>query len=125
MTILMVSLAVIVWFFGRSFIELYSRNPSIIDEATRYRHITVFGYVFFAAGLITVRVMSGAGSSVISMLVTSGCILGLQLPLSYILSHGTHLGSTGIWIGITIGYIIFAIVAWLVLKSKVWMKARV
>ena len=125
MTILMVSLAVIVWFFGRSFIELYSRNPSIIDEATRYLHITVFGYVFFAAGLITVRVMSGAGSSVISMLVTSGCILGLQLPLSYILSHGTHLGSTGIWIGITIGYIIFAIVAWLVLKSKVWMKARV
>ncbi|MCX6139851.1 MAG: MATE family efflux transporter [Candidatus Kapabacteria bacterium] len=125
MSALMVSLAIIVWFFGRPFIELYSSNPATIDEATRYLHITVFGYVFFAIGLITVRVMSGAGSAVISMLVTSGCLLGLQLPLSYFLSHATGLGSTGIWVGITAGYMVFAAVAWLVLRSKIWMKARV
>lgn len=122
---LMMGLAVVVWFVGRPFIELYSSNPTTIDEATTYLHITVFGYVFFAVGLITVRVMSGAGSAIISMLVTGGCLLGLQLPLSYALSHGTNLGATGVWIGILAGYVVFATVAILVLKSKVWLRARV
>lgn len=125
MTILMVLLGIAVWFVGRPFVELYSDNPVILDEATRYLHITVFGYVFFAVGLITVRVISGSGSSIISMLVTAGCLLGLQLPLSYALSHATSLGSTGVWIGITVGYAVFAIVALAVLRTNIWMKARV
>jgi len=125
MVVLMLGLAIFVWFLGRPFIELYTSNPATIDEATRYLHITVFGYIFFAIGLITVRVMSGAGSAIISMLVTAGCLLGLQLPLSHVLSHGTSLGATGVWIGILVGYIVFAIVAILVLRSKVWLRARV
>ncbi|MBK9183551.1 MAG: MATE family efflux transporter [Ignavibacteria bacterium] len=125
MMILMVGLAIVVWFMGRPFIELYTSNPGTLSEATTYLHITVFGYIFFAVGLITVRVISGAGSSIISMLVTSGCLLGFQLPLSYALSHATSLGATGVWIGILIGYIVFAAVALLVLRSRVWLRARV
>lgn len=125
MVTLMIGLALVVWFMGRPFIELYTNNPGTLNEATTYLHITVFGYVFFAIGLITVRVISGAGSSIISMLVTSGCLLGFQLPLSYALSHATSLGATGVWIGILIGYIVFATVSLLVLRSKVWLRARV
>ncbi len=125
MAYLMTGLAVVVWFAGRPFVELYSQNLLTLNEATKYLHITVFGYVFFAVGLVTVRVISGAGSAIMSMLITSGCLLGFQLPLSYVLSHATDLGSTGVWIGITIGYTVFAVVALAVLKSKVWMRARV
>ena len=119
-TIVMTLLSIAVWLFGVPFVKLYTSNPETIASATNYLHITVFGYVFFAIGLVTVRAMSGAGAAFVSMSVTAGCLLGLQLPLSYLFSQTFGMGPFGVWIGILAGYIAFAGAALLVHRSGMW-----
>jgi len=123
--LLMGVLAAAVWLFGVPFVKLYTTSPETIDVATGYLHVTVFGYIFFAIGLVTVRTISGAGAAFTSMAITAGCLLGLQLPLSYGLSQTLGLGPQGVWFGILAGYVVFAIVALLVHRRGTWLTARV
>lgn len=123
LTVLMVSLAVIVWLVGRDFVAAYTQSASTLAAATEYLHITVFGYVFFAVGLVAVRVISGAGASILAMVITAGSLIGVQLPLCYVLSHYTALGQTGIWIGVAGGYAIFCAIALAMLRGGRWMRS--
>ncbi len=125
LSVLMGSLALAVWFFGEPFVRLYTTNPDTVAEAVRYLHTTVFGYIFFAVGLATVRVFSGAGAPFLSMAITAGGLLGLQLPLAWVLSHSTPLAQHGIWIAIVVGYALFAAAALLVYRRGVWKNATV
>jgi putative MATE family efflux protein len=125
LSVLMGLLALAVWFFGEPFVRLYTSNPDTVAEAVRYLHTTVFGYLFFAAGLVTVRVFSGAGAPLLSMAITAGGLLGLQLPLAWVLSNATPLAQHGVWIALVVGYALFAGVALWIYKLGVWKNARV
>jgi putative MATE family efflux protein len=118
--ILMVLLAVGVWFAGRPFVELYTSTPETLSEAMTYLRTTVFGYVFFAIGVVTVRAISGAGAAFTSMFITAGCLLGIQLPVSYLLSHTFDLGPHGVWYGLLAGYMAFAAVSLGVHRTNIW-----
>ena len=118
--ILMIMLALAVWFVGGPFIELYTSNAATVKQAMLYLHTTVFGYIFFAIGIVTVRSISGAGAAFTSMFITAGCLLGFQLPSSYVLSHVLDWGPQGVWIGLLSGYIVFAAIALLVHRSNSW-----
>lgn len=125
LSVLMVILAVLVWLFGDDFVATYTSNPATIQQAVNYLRLTVFGYVFFAVALMAVRVISGAGASMLSMALTVGCIMGVQLPLCYVLSNLTDLGVTGIWIGIPTGYAIFCVVSYMVLRKGNWLAVKI
>lgn len=122
---LMLVLAVAVWLFGTEFVKLYTQNPETIAEATQYLNVTVIGYVFFSTGLLTVRVLSGAGAAVLAMSITAGSLLGIQLPLALILGHGASMGPNGVWIAIALGYAVFTLVSLLVFRSSRWKSAQV
>ncbi|MFM8770921.1 MAG: MATE family efflux transporter [Candidatus Kapaibacterium sp.] len=125
LSVLMAGLAVVVLLFGREFVAAYTRSDGTIEAATQYLHITVFGYVFFAVGLIAVRVISGAGASTLAMVITAGSLIGIQLPLCYALSHTAGMGQMGIWVGVTCGYAIFCCIAYAVLKGGRWLRTSV
>ncbi len=122
---LMIGLAVVVWLAGEYFVRLYTSSPDTLEAALAYLRITVFGYVFFSIGIVTVRAISGAGAAVTSMLITAGCLLGLQFPLAWVLSGPVGLGPTGIWLGILVGYVTFAAVSLLVHRSGRWRSVQV
>jgi putative MATE family efflux protein len=123
--LLMLILAVAVWAFGTEFVELYSRNPATVTEATLYLSFTVIGYVFFSTGLLTVRVLSGAGAAMLAMSITAGSLLGIQLPLAFVLGYYTSLGPIGVWVAVLFGYVAFTIIALLVFRSNRWKTVRV
>lgn len=125
MGILMLALAVVIWFFGRYFIGIYTNVPETAKEGLLYLHTTVFGYLAFAIGLVTIRAISGAGAPYLSMIITVGCLLCFQLPASYVLSHPLSLGPQGVWYGILAGYILFAVVALWVHRLGGWRTAKV
>lgn len=125
LTYLMVFFGVLVYAFGDDFILLYTTTPDTVREATEYMRISVFGYIFFAYGLMSVRVISGAGASILSMTITAGSLLLIQVPLAYMLSHWTPLESSGIWIGIATGYAIFSAIGYAVLKTDRWRSSHV
>ena len=124
-SILMLALAVVVWFVGEPFVRLYTESPETVDHAVSYLRTTVFGYAFFAVGVVTVRAISGAGAAFVSMLITAGCLLGIQLPASYVLANTLELGPQGVWYGLLAGYVAYTITALIVHKSNVWKGIRV
>lgn len=124
-SMLMLILAIAVVAFGTSFVELYTRQSATIAEATNYLRIAVFGYVFFAVGLVSVRSMSGAGAALTSLTITAGTLLGFQLPLSYVLSRTFQMGPIGVWLGIVAGYVAFAGVAVAVHRKGFWRQVTV
>lgn len=124
LTYLMVGFGVIVYAFGDDFILLYTTTPDTVREATEYMRISVFGYIFFAYGLMSVRVISGAGASILSMSITAGSLLLLQVPLAFVLSNWTSLESSGIWIGLATGYAVFAGISYTVVRSGRWLRAK-
>jgi len=123
--LLMLILAAAVWAFGTEFVELYSRNPATVTEATLYLSFTVIGYVFFSTGLLTVRVLSGAGAAMLAMSITAGSLLGIQLPLAFVLGYYTSLGPIGVWVAVLFGYVMFTIIALLIFRSNRWKTVRV
>jgi putative MATE family efflux protein len=128
MAILMVVLGSIVWVFGEDFVRLYVDKGAdlvLVREGVRYLHTTVFGYVMFAVGVVTVRSISGAGAAYVSMAITAGSLLLFQLPISYLLAHGWNWGPQGVWYGIVIGYAVFAVVSLLVHRMNFWRKVAV
>jgi putative MATE family efflux protein len=122
--ILMTALAVGVFFFGQYFASIYTSDPVTLHEATDYMHVTVIGYIPFAIGLVSVRVISGAGAAFKSLGITAGSLLGLQLASSWALSR-TELAQHGVWWGITLGYVLFAVISFLAVRSRSWVHVRV
>jgi putative MATE family efflux protein len=122
--ILMTGLAVGVYFFGTYFASVYTSDPQTLHEATDYMHVTVLGYIPFAIGLVSVRVISGAGAAFKSLAITAGSLLGLQLLTSWALSR-TPLAQHGVWWGITAGYLFFAVISYLAVRSRSWVHVRV
>ncbi len=125
MAILMSVLGVVIWICGKWFVELYTQSPDTITEAMKYLRTTVVGYAAFAIGLVTVRAISGAGAAYVSMAITGGSLLLIQLPLCYLLSKTFSLGSQGVWTGLVIGYTIFACIALVVHRADFWRHVRV
>lgn len=125
LSILMCSLVVAVWFLGEPFVRLFSQNPDVVSVAVSYLHTTVIGYVFFAIGFATIRVVSGAGAALLSMSVIAGCLLGIQYPLALFFSHGLFWGPQGVWYAIVTSNVCFCAIALFVFRSKVWLRAKV
>lgn len=123
--VLMAVLGVVVLAFGSLFVKLYTQQPATVAAATTYLQIAVIGYVFFAIGLVTVRSISGAGAALTSLLITACSLLGFQLPVAYALSRFAGMGPTGVWIGIVVGYAVFALVALVVHRRPFWRTASV
>lgn len=118
-------LAINVFLFADRYASIFTNDAVIIRETTRYLKTAVFGYVFFAMGVVTTRVISGSGASFRSMTIVGGSLIFLQVPLAYVLSHYTGWAQQGIWFGIVGGYILFTIIAFIELSRKKWLNAKV
>lgn len=123
--IIVAVLGFLTYTLGPRFAAFYTSDPIVINETQAYLHISVFGYLFFGIGIISARVISGAGAAYLSLAIVAGSIVLLQLPLVYVLSHFTGWNQGGIWIGAAAGYALFAGIGLYAVRSKVWMEAKV
>ncbi|NQW29406.1 MAG: MATE family efflux transporter [Ignavibacteria bacterium] len=122
---LMLAFALVVYLGGESFVRIFTTDPDTIKEALQYLHISIIGYIFFGIGVVSIRVISGAGAAFLSMGITSGSILGIQLPLAYFLSHIVGWGPTGVWTALVTGYIIFAVISHTAYRMGKWQHAKI
>ena len=125
LTILLSILAIIAFLVGEQFALIFTKDPAIIDATVKYLQIACFGYIFFAFGFVNIRVISGAGATMRSMIIVASTLIGVQVPTAYALSHFTPLRETGIWIGVVISYIALTIVGYQQLKAKSWLKTAI
>jgi Na+-driven multidrug efflux pump len=124
-SILMLGLGVLVFFFGNYFAQIFTNDPNILKETHVYMKITAFSYIPFAIGMISTRVISGAGDTFRSLVLIALILFIVQLPLAYALSKWALLNENGIWYGILISQVAFAFVGYYNMKRKKWMRVKV
>jgi len=64
--------------------------------------------------------LGGAGDTVAWMWINIGSLWLVQLPLSWALSHGLHLGPVGIWLGLGISFVVGAVALTLRFRRGHW-----
>jgi putative MATE family efflux protein len=107
------------------FARLFVQDSTVLSALHGYLSVSVFGYPLFVIGVLSVRLLSGAGKPFVSLGVVVVSFVCVQFPLAYVLAHYTQLASTGIWLGVMGSYCTFAGgSAWFVLRKR-WVTAVV
>ncbi|MCX7735454.1 MAG: MATE family efflux transporter [Candidatus Kapabacteria bacterium] len=125
LSFLMVVLIILVFLAGEHFTSIFISDPALIKEIVIYLRITVFTYVPFAIGIVSLRVISGSGDYNRSLRIVLFIFFGVQLPLCYVLSIYTPLSYLGIWYGILVSQIVFALLSLRILYKRKWISTKI
>lgn len=125
MLMLVGTLGVLVYFFGGYYAQIFTNDISVIEHTKLYLRILAFGYPLFLIGIVSTRMISGAGAAVRSMAIIIGSTAGIQLPLCYFLAHYSGWNEAGLWLGLVLGYLGMAIISFLNVRKKKWLTAKV
>jgi putative MATE family efflux protein len=125
LSVLIAVLTILVWIFGHQFASIFTDDKIILDQVKIYLKIISFSYLTFAIGIVSIRVISGAGAYFKSLFLVVLVIFIIQLPLSYGLSQYTGLEEEGIWYGILISQVIFAGIGYIAVVRKKWIRTKV
>jgi Na+-driven multidrug efflux pump len=120
-----IAMGAIIYFIARPIAMLFSEDPAVVSLTVTYLHIAVFGYLFFVIGQSATRSLSGAGHALRSMLIIAGVLFLIQVPLAYLLALKTTLQVSGVFLAITISYLIFAVVGTWSVRGREWMLRKV
>ena len=123
MTTLMSGLGLIIFFFGKYIVLMFSKNPAVLHIVDIYLKIAAFSYIPFAIGILSIRVISGAGDYFLSLFIVAAVLIFLQLPLAFIISHSFN-SQNGIWTAQLISMITFAIVGYWQLNQRKWLNKK-
>lgn len=122
--VLMLCFTFVSYFFGAYFAKIFTKDQLIIEHVSEYLKITSLTYFCFAVGIITTRIISGAGDTLRSFAITSGILFLFQIAITYSLSFYFELGARGIWIGIALSILLFALVSFFNYRGKKWLSIK-
>lgn len=125
LSVLMILLIILVFVAGEYFTAFFINDPILINEIVIYLRITVFTYIPFAVGIVSLRVISGSGDYNRSLRIVLFIFFGVQLPLCFVLSIFSPLNYLGIWYGILVSQIVFALVSLRILYKRKWIETKV
>ena len=125
LSILMAGLGILVYFFGADFTKIFTANEEILNKTEVYFRFMAFSYLPFSIGILSTRLINGAGDTMRSLVIVSVLLLVFQLPAVYMLSSWTSLGDNGIWLGILLSQFLFALIGFIEARREKWRKVTV
>ena len=114
----------IFFIFPKEIIGVFNNHPQVIQIGSICLRILLSSFVFVALSIVLGKSMSGAGYTMIPMIVTAIALIGLRIPLSFTLSQYTDLEVTGIWIAIAVSNVILGILMTITLKKGKWKAVK-
>ncbi|MFC1632125.1 MATE family efflux transporter [Candidatus Omnitrophota bacterium] len=104
--LLMGAVGLLFFIFSTRLISIFNLHPEVIRMGSEYLRVTSCGYVFIAQGLVLGRSLMGAGDTVSPMLIAVVALLGVQIPLAFLLPRYLHIGLAGVWWAILISSVL-------------------
>ncbi|MCT4614608.1 MAG: MATE family efflux transporter [Marinifilaceae bacterium] len=95
-------ITIIIVIFGRDLMHLFTSSSNVAAIGEEYLVIVTSFYVVFATMFTINGVLRGAGDTLIPMFITLFSLWIARIPAAYFLSQ--HIGETGIWWAIPIGW---------------------
>ena len=122
-TIMSVFSSVIAIVFRYPLLSIFIADSSNLDlwtQALEYLYFSAFIIFFMGLFSITNGFFQGMGQTQYSMLMTMGRLWFIRLPLIWLLSRYTDLGSTGIWIAMLLSNALTVIWGFIIYRTKDW-----
>jgi len=117
------TLSVFILLFPGLLLSMFVRDPStILEIGTGYLRTLGFAYILFALMFISNGVINGSGRTIVTMAVTLMSVWLVRVPLAAVLSK-THLGISGIWLAIVIGFAVGLSISLTYYFTGRWKKA--
>jgi multidrug resistance protein, MATE family len=118
-------LAVPMLFLPGPILEVFLRDPALVDVGRLPLQLIGAGILVDGLGLIMMHALLGAGATGLVMKVSVAFQWLLFLPVAYLLGPGLGLGLTAIWIGMMLYRALQAGVFVLAWERKSWQALRV
>jgi Na+-driven multidrug efflux pump len=90
----------------------------------RLVRIVSAGFPFYAYGMVLTSAFNGAGDTWTPTLLNLFCFWFWEVPLAWLLSQGTGLGPSGVFLAITIAFSTLALVSAGVFRRGRWKRQR-
>jgi putative MATE family efflux protein len=123
--IFMAFVACLFFFLPSPIVGFFSSEAGVVNYGSRALQIIGAGFIFYGIAMVMTQALNGAGDTRTPTLINLFCFWAFQIPLAYILSKGTELGTNGIFIAIPAAEALIAIVAWYFFKKGKWKEVKV
>ena len=123
--IFMASVTGIYLLFSKQLVSLFTSNPEVGEVAAQGLWVIALGYVFFAVGMVLTQAFNGAGDTKTPAWINAVVLLGLEVPLAYLLAFPLELGYVGIFIAIAACHSLHALVSLYFFRKGKWKLNKV
>ncbi|WP_447775289.1 MATE family efflux transporter [Variovorax boronicumulans] len=86
------------YLFSRPLMGFFITSAPVIEIAQNLLHIMLWSMVLFGMASAVSGIMRASGSVLVPTLITIACILGVEVPVAWLMSRYFGLGLDGIWI---------------------------
>jgi putative MATE family efflux protein len=113
--------AALIWLARRPLMEFFiPGREDIIAEGVNFISIFVAAMPFFGVFSAVGAVFRGSGHNVPTMIMEIARLWALRVPLSYVFAFTLRMGSTGVWVGMTISNFVAALIAIGLFFTGIW-----
>lgn len=119
------SVAILMIAFPRAIVGLFTSDIGIIAIGADCLRIIAYGYAFYAIGMVVTQAFNGAGDTYTPTWINLICFWVVQVPLAYSLAHSAGFGPRGVFISVTVGESLVAVLAVLLFLRGKWKRQAV
>jgi MATE family, multidrug efflux pump len=106
-------------------IEIFTRDPQVVPFGVHCLFIVSCGFLFYAYGMVLTQAFNGAGDTTTPTFINLFCFWLWEIPLAFILSRHFGLGTTGVFLAITIAFSTLAVVSAILFKRGRWKLRKI
>jgi MATE family, multidrug efflux pump len=99
-------------------------QETILIGANILRALTV-GYLAMALSYVFDTAQVGAGDTLSPMVINVIALWIVQVPLAFVLARAAHLGASGIWVALGLGWLLQLLLMWLRFRQGRWKLRRI
>ncbi len=123
--VFLTSIAIVFIVFAEYLIRIFTQDQTVIPHGVDALRYISYGYTFYGYGMVMAAAFNGAGDTWTPTVMNLICFWAIQIPLAYTLSRWTGLGTTGIFLAITIAESVLAVIAMLWFRKGKWKEQQV
>ncbi|MBT4401434.1 MAG: MATE family efflux transporter, partial [Bacteroidetes bacterium] len=113
------SLGVIFIMFPTFFIELFIKDPNVVESGVACLRIISYGFMMYGFGMVMVQSFNGAGDTATPTKINLISFWMIEIPLAWFLAKVAGMEQDGVYVAIVVAETIMTILAiWLFRKGK-------
>ena len=118
--IFMASVTGIYLLFSKELAGFFTDEVAVQEVAAQGLWVIVLGYVFFAIGMVLTQAFNGAGDTKTPAWINTAVLLGLEVPVAYLLAFPLGLNYVGIFVAIALCHSLHALVSLYFFRKGKW-----